>query len=184
MAISRPINPTGATRPEHYFSAYFRDPNDADPTTNLNANVDGSMTPVEFCVQVPLNGAVEITSVVITVKDATPLSDSRYGNVPPLTNGTRFVVKDDTKEFIDFFDGAPWVINRNLLSLFQDINLPTWSQGEEVLTARIRFFDRADRGILLDGTTQNLRMCFIIQDDVTGLTEHRFFASGRKILKV
>ena len=49
------------------------------------------------------------------------------------------------------------------------------------MIARCQFFDRADRGILLDGTVLNLRMCVIIRDDVSLLTQHRFFANGRRI---
>lgn len=132
----------------------------------LNANVDGT-TPQEFIIGGDKN--IEVNGLIIFVRDAT-VADGAYGAVTALTNGITIELQDsEGNVLVDALGGLPLKVNRDFYRVS-----PKIERGDDWLSAFMVFDDR----IVLSSGKQ---LVITISDDLSGLDEHYFFATGKYI---
>lgn len=161
------FGPTTARRTvADWISTYLRD------GASIEANVDGSETPVEFAFTAA--GACEIHRMIVTIQDAGSFQSNEYGNLTALTNGIDFEHSDGTTT-TDLLDGVPITTNQGWAELCYDAEPKSYS-GTQAVSQVVRWtFSRAGIPLYLaDGDTLTAR----INDNLTGLTLHRFLLQG------
>lgn len=144
------------------------------------ANVNGSVTPVEFYIQVPANMIYVINRVSINVSDASNAPYNGYGNiVGPLANGVQFWaringVKADfanppTKSNIDMYDFGP---DTQVLNFTSNIRVTRFA------------FDvlQYSQGVVYDGDKGD-QYGARIRDDLSTLDAHTITVNGYSIVK-
>ena len=143
-----------------------------DGTGIFQANVNGSVTPVEFKVDVPVDKVLFIQELVVTVRDNGQFAAGGYGALPTLTNGIKIYYKPDAvtppidrtpQKAIDC--NGCWAIIA--------------SRYEQRLTTTN---DQAHSSIHWFHTPLEIRgggwYKIIVRDDLTGLTAHTFRIHG------
>lgn len=153
-----------------YFSRFLDTVGDG--TGIFNANVNGSVTPVEFKLVVPDKTIIFIQELVVTVRDGGQFVSGGYGALPALTNGIKIYYKKRGGD--SFIDRTPqkaidcngcWAIIA--------------SRYEQRLTA---VNDQAHSSVHWFHTPLQMypggEYKIVIRDDLTGLTLHSFRIHG------
>lgn len=148
-----------------------------------NANVDGSVSPVEFLIKpsTVTNEVYEIHRMIVTIGDSSGMSANEYGNLGvPLTNGITVQVKNDSNYVFDLLDGSPVTHNAHWGHYCFDAELKDWGkgQGDEQINARWTFTN-AGAPLKLVGANGDY-LVVTINDNCTGLDEHYFMAQGQR----
>lgn len=150
-----------------FISVFLRNAGSAE------ANVNGSVTPVEFSFSPTVK--CEIHRMFVTVRDAGAFASDEYGNIAGgLTNGVEFEATDATGT-LDMLDGAPIQTNLDWSERCYDAEPKEYSGTQSVaLVARWTF---AKSGIPLFMSPGDL-LVIRINDDLTPLLSHRFLIQG------
>jgi len=149
---------------------------EAETAVSRNQNVDGSVTPVRFCLK-PNPGEVLVMSrLIFIIRDGGGMDSGGWGNNggSPLANGLRVGL---SKGGVDTdFTPIPWKSHVDLGGVAYDLTYHNWGSGNTWLTMRLTI---AKSGTLLrlDSATDD---CFWmdVQDDLTYLVEQRCMCQG------
>ena len=145
-------------------------------TGTKNANVDGSVTPVEFKLVTVANEPWEIWRLLVFVRDTLAFSAEDYGNINgPLTNGISICTVDaDGEIMVDLCDGVEVVSNADWSRLNYDVAPLDFGSGDNYLVVRWSFNKMGEPLHLKNGES----LVITVNDDLTGLVEHRFGIQG------
>lgn len=147
-----------------------------------SSNVDGSITPVDFWIE-PSLGLIsgnelefEIFSITIQLTSAGNNAVNTYGGLAALPNGVQFFAeREGSRELF----GPPFNTNDQLVTLGQSVVRVDYSGNVQIETYSFNTKSHAERGIKLrirKGVPE--KFGFIVQDDLTGLLEHRVIVRG------
>lgn len=147
-----------------------------------DANVNGSVTPVEFFVAPAANQTFLIEALHIILSDAGNPSVDGYGNIAgPLANGTQ-IFAELNNNVVNL--GSPLVDNQLFLSLGELKPRVSFSGNIQVAQYDITFPPPLNvndfSGLQLFGERGD-RFGIRVQDDLTTLQSHVFTATGRVI---
>ena len=157
------------------FYKWLRNPAQATESLQRNANVDGSSTPVVFEWAAPDGYETYWERVIVHLQDSGTFDADKYGNGLSLTNGIKVqVVWDDGTEVLDLIDGHTIIDNGDWEGMCYDFSYNSIGVGDNVAAVRWTVA-KAGKPIKLE---PNQRIRVTIQDDLTGLTKHRFNVQG------
>lgn len=144
-----------------------------------NMAVDGSTTPEIFTFRAGAD-AVDIVRLIITMLGgSTAMDDGKFGNISALTNGMVLRIYNGLHKTIFNFK-----TNRDIKQFCYDVqysdNAPAGSTG---LSARITFGGQDKHGVVLRVSDDDV-IQWVIQDDLTGLTNLTGSAQGHKVTTV
>lgn len=141
-----------------------------DGTGSINANVNGSVTPVEFMVTAPANTWIALNRLVVFVKDGGSFDTGSYGNGITMTTGIKIILRDADLTEEDVTVQKSIKFNTDWSAYCYDVMHHNFGSGDETLTARYTFTKDGSPIILPPGRS------FVVQinDDLTGLDEHTF----------
>jgi len=158
-----------------FYRSLFSDLNNQTAVTR-NQNVDGSVTPVRFELDVKPDEILIMSQLIFSIRDSGTLDSGGWGNNGgvPLTNGMRVG---------GIFNGCPvcftpitWKSHIDLANISHELTHHNWGQGDEFLTMKFdiaasgtRFRLRGDKGD---------RFWMDVQDDLTHLVEQRCICQG------
>lgn len=141
-----------------------------DGSGSIDANVDGSITPVDFIVTAGANEILTVYRLVITIVDTAPMDSAKYGNNIVLTNGIRFYHKSALGVETDRAAQHPILTNAAWGAYCYEMQNLNWGQGPEQVTGNYNFTEDGAPLILNPGESYIVR----ISDDLTGLIGHHF----------
>ena len=116
-----------------------------------------------------------IERIMISMEDTSGMSASDYGNIAGgLTNGWTLKVFDGEVEVLDFNEGIAVTSNAEIGFTSYDVDVKTWSTGNEILVSRFTF-GRAGQALYLP---QDHKLSVTFSDDLSGLIQHYFKIQG------
>jgi len=177
--ISEPEIPeTGTQNRKRFFSE-----------TVSGMNVDGSVTSQTFDLtsDATNNYDIKINNIVLVLSDSA-INPKNYGNVSPLTNGVDLLVKEggDTTYLVEKAKtGGNLLAQSGLPSPFGSgtgVNvLSNWSTNDDALVVTWDITQiMGGQGIRLGRGIRD-KICFCVNDDLTGLVEHFIIFQGYKL---
>lgn len=153
-----------------------------DGSGTVNANVNGSVTPVVFKLLPGAGERFELSRMIAEIgDDGGAFSGANYGNITgPLTNGVDvgiYNVSDDSL-VLDLCGGLAIDSNRAWGRVAYD-NQEVVFGAVSALSVRWSFFkdNHLQRGLIID---ENTYFAVTVNDDLTTLTEHYFTLRGLK----
>src|SRR3990172_8022826 len=156
----------------------------SDDAAIKNMNVDGSVTPVKFIIQPPVDEDYELVAMRLTLAD-TGMAYSSFGGIAALTNGLLIRIIGDFPApdtvLIDILDGIPVKDNAQLSSHLIDRGVAEITGGTlDLFTGSVRFADDINTNLILEGAT-NQRLEVLVQDNLTGLVYFYIKVLGYRI---
>ncbi len=146
-----------------------------DGTGTKNAIGDYSSVATPFKITCPANSLVTVHRMLVLIRDTGAMAAEEYGAAAALANGIEIAVYDDTPaEVIDLTDGVEITTNAGWGRLCYDVDVKTWSTGDEILLVRYTFSKSGQPLNLAPGWSFRV----ILNDDHTNLVEHYFTAQG------
>ena len=154
---------------------------DGLPDGEQNANVNGSITPVDFYVQPVPGETFAIKHISIEVSDSGNPGIDDYGNiVGPLANGIGFFVELDG---VKFQQGTNYHSNRELMNLGPVTQQLDFSGSTKVTIFNFDLASYDERGIVIQGK-KNEKFGITINDDLTTLIHHGFNIKGMAFTEI
>lgn len=141
-----------------------------DGTGSINANVDGSVTPVDFKVTIPAGKVGIVHRLIVTIRDSGSLDSGLYGNNITLVNGIDVIYKDPYGNETVRSAQHPIKSNIDWAAYCYDVEIHPWGSGDQGMFARYTFTKDGAPLVLPAGSEYIIR----INDDLTGLTAHHF----------
>lgn len=183
--VVHPHPPRGETPHPIPYRNYFKD---TSPTPSNDMAVDGSVTPVEFCIFSSQEKDIYIKSISVEIEDTGSMNLNKYGNVAALTNGVEFIHFTQAEGEYILHEGIQ--TNKEFIRLGVDTGavgtgVDTYladvgGGGAEKSYLPIINFDQSfgmKWGLKLSkGTTD--RLIFRVNDDLSSLTTHNAIAYG------
>lgn len=162
-----------------YFSRFMDTVGDA--TGTVEQAVNGSVTPVEFCVTAPSGYAYIVHALTITYAVTGKLDSGGYGNGSALTNGVAVYeknpdgsVKRDATFQLPIKSNVTWsAYSFNSSSL-------TFGSGDESLSFKYDFIDDSAPIVLSPGQSY----CLKVQDDLSAVCNNHYARVGMVKVKV
>jgi len=139
-----------------------------------NANGNYASAAEEFKIDCPEGQLMEVARMLVQIRDTGAMAAEEYGAIAELTNGVTLKIFDGSDSVVDLTDGVPITTNAGWGRLCYDVDVKTWSTGDEVLLARLTFSKFGQPICLRPG--HSLRVT--LNDDLTGLGEHYFTVQG------
>lgn len=141
----------------------------------IEANVDGSSTPVEFYYTVPAGDTLDIARLLVYIKDFGTFDADLYGNGAVLTNGIDVKVeRAGALPDEDLLDGESIKTNAEWQGLAYDFIYNDIGTGDNVASVRWTFA-RMGKPLRLEAGD---RFVVTVNDNLTVLTAHRFQIQG------
>lgn len=149
-----------------------------DGTGSKQATGNYSGAADEFYIQPGVSAIYRIYAMMVHIRDTSVNDSGNYGAITgPLTNGITMAVADGGGTLIDLTDNVPIKTNSDWARIAGiDIVQGVYTAGDEYLSVMIRF-DLADAPLRLDGSASE-RFAVTLNDDFSGLTDHRFHVYG------
>ena len=150
-----------------------------DGSGNINANVDGSVTPILFKCDPPVEGTFVFAELTVIIEGSGNFTTGSYGGGAALTNGLQLGLFDkDTGEPIVELT-APHRVRTNVdWALYAyPVTLSSWGAGTSHITANWDARKAGGAGVALVAGTQ-AALGVKISDDLTGLGNHFFVLKG------
>lgn len=151
-----------------------------DGSGGKNANLDFGATPDIFFIQPPAGAIYRISSLVVTIMDATGFTSALYGSLAALTTGIGLRVEGTSGTIVDLAHGVKIKSNAEWHQRCFDTVLTSWGAGDDILAVRWDFRKLAGQMLRLDRDDNAERLEVTLDDDLTGLTGHFFVAHGYK----
>lgn len=151
----------------------FLDTN-GDGTGSKNANVDGSVTPVEFKLTIPSGYRAYLSRMIVHIRDSGSIDAGSYGNGITMSNGLQ-VEYTYRGRSIDLLDGMPIQTNADWGRVCYDVSNTDFGSGDNFVQVRWTFA-KAGGPLPLSGGQE-----FIVRvrDNLSGLEEHTFSLQGQ-----
>ena len=139
-------------------------------------SVNGSVTPVDFFVQPPVDEVWYIAKWMLYLQDGKGFDITTWGSNGALTNGLDLKVEVNgvTVNQLDF----PVKHNGDIARIAYDMQLHEFGNGDDILTAQWSFTEMG-QFLRLDGAT-NDKLIVTVQDDLTGITTQHIHIQGFK----
>ncbi len=148
-----------------------------DGTGVSDATGDYSVSPVTFIFRPAADQLIQVATFEVSIKDMSIVS-GRYGNIMGgLVNGYVFRLKDDVGGDQALLAGRVFKTSADFAASGADASVFSQGAGGEVLTATWNLRNRFDVVQGLNGATGQ-RIEVTLNDDFTGLDEHRFQVQG------
>lgn len=148
-----------------------------DGTGGKNANGNYASAADILYIQPPAGYTFHIARMIVEIEDTGVMRAEYYGSTNgALTNGIQVREQDDSGTINDLTDGVPIKTNAGWGSQCYDVDVKSWGAGNEVLLVRWTFA-ASGAPIVLDGAN-NERLEVVLNDDLSGLVEHRFMVQG------
>jgi hypothetical protein len=136
--------------------------------------VDGSTTPVIFTARAGVT-PTDVTRVLLYIESSGATASNKYGDLTKLTRGTVFRIYNGVHKTVFNFKS-----NGEIKSFCYDTDpLGAIGTGNPSISARITFAGSDKHGVALRLSDDD-RLQFIVQDDLTGLLIHNAILEGHK----
>lgn len=134
---------------------------------------------VIFYIQPGATERIVVTDLIAFLQDATSWDATEYGSGSALANGITVRKMTGTSTLVeDITVGHPVQHNAEWTVIAHDRDRTAWGAGDEAMTMVIAFGHMGiNPGLILDGSKSD-RLEVLINDDLSGLTDHRFLAHG------
>lgn len=147
------------------------------PNGSNNINVDASAAVQKASIAPEPGQIFVIHRMIVSIGDTAGMLADEYGNLgSALTNGINLKRYQDGVEKQDYMDGVPIKTNSSWGALCYDVDLKTWGAGPELLVVRWTFSKSGSPITLRGGKLDSLSI--EVNDDLSGLTDHRFMMQG------
>lgn len=147
--------------------------------SNFSANVNGSVTPVNFYAG-PASGKVwRIERMIISIEDNAVFNAENYGGISTLSNGilVRKLRSGPTDTVIlDLLDGRPVTSMVKWASFCYDGQYSDFGSGNNFYEVRWTF-SRSGTPLKLSGHNQE-KLVVTVRDDLSTLVSHTFHIQG------
>jgi len=147
-----------------------------DGTGTIEATGNYAAAPVEFFVQPQAGQIVQITRLVVYVRDVGFMRANEWADQPALTNGVVIQHKDSSGILSDITNGRPLTTSPDLDAICATFRKTDYAGIEEALVGIIDFRENG-APIRLDGDLDS-RLVVTLNDNFSGLTGQRFRALG------
>jgi hypothetical protein len=140
-----------------------------------DANVDGSVTPVEFVYENNEFKTVELERMLVYVEDNGTFDSDKYGNGLVLTTGVGVAIKTAADVIrLDLLDGEPIKTIGEWAAMCYDVDHQDYGVGNEYAAVRWTFA-RAGKPLRI---RRGERLVVTINDDLSTLVAHWFQVQG------
>jgi hypothetical protein len=176
VQVPQYVRSVDSAGPQRTLLSRFLDTN-GDGSGTKNANGNYSAAEEIFYIQPGAAQVFRIARMLVTIEDTNGMSATDYGNITSgLSTGVEIRVQDDSGTLVDLTDGLPVTNNAGWGSFCYDVDLKTWSTGNELLLVRWTF-TKSGQYIRLRGAN-NERLEVVLNDQLTGLVGHYFLVQG------
>jgi hypothetical protein len=150
-----------------------------DGTGTKNANGNYAAATV-FRIQPGANQVFVIKTLTWFMRDNSAFNSGSYGGGLTLTNGVILRTQNGGGTIYNFMDGLNVFTNADIARLAGIIDYVDLSSGtgDDFLRAVIDFEQLLGQPLTLTQTNNNERLEIVLQDNFTGLIQHRFQAGG------
>jgi hypothetical protein len=150
-------------------------------SSNINANVNGSVTPVDFEFKPGPNEVYVLDRILFYGLGTTNVTSTSYVDLVALTNGVEITLNNSAGIVSNVTNDLPLKTNDDICNLCYDSRQNLFGANPRSISARYSFFKETGfRGILLDGTNGE-KLIITINDNLTALVSHRFKAGAFKL---
>ena len=147
-----------------------------DGTGTTNAIGDYSSTPLSLRLQLNEPELVKIRRMIVKVQDDGTFDAELYGNGITLTNGIRMYHRNKTNDILEEITAFPIKSTGDWAGHCYDVNHFTFGTGDEIISVRWTF---ANSGLdLIVNFAEGEYIEILLNDDFTGLVEHKFQVQG------
>lgn len=143
-------------------------------SNQLEANVNGSSTPVEFFYTIPAGDTYDIARLLVYIKDSGTFDADLYGNGAVLTSGMEIKVERLGLPDQDLLDGVTIKTNAEWQSVAYDFSYNSIGSGDNVASVRWTFA-KSGKPLRLEAGD---RFVITVNDNLTVLKGHRFHVQG------
>jgi hypothetical protein len=148
-----------------------------DGTGSIDGNIDGSVTPQILRIKASVD-ILYVERIIIFWQDTQPAA-TKYGGIAQLANGVqllykRFVGDPEETTLIDLTAGSPIIDNSHWKALCHDEIFQSYGTGDDAATYRYTFSKDTGGSPLVLTAANKEELQIVINDDLTGLTEHHF----------
>jgi len=133
----------------------------------------------DFYIQPPPDEVFKILSLTVNIQDTGDFDIAKYGNGITLINGIKIQIKQGSTLLVDLTTNSKIIHNGDWKYLTEKFDYITYGAGDNLLLIPINFIEAFGQPIYLDGSI-NEKLVVTVQDDFTGLTEHKFTVRGNK----
>lgn len=137
--------------------------------STVEANVDGSVTPATYSYACPADETIELERLLVYIQDTGNFNVASYGNGITLANGLEIEAAG-----VDLLDGQPIKTNADWAALCYDLSYFSFGVGDNAAAVRWTF-GKAGAPLILESLET---IAVTVNDDMTGLTGHRFMVQG------
>jgi len=170
------VRSTDSAGPQRTLLSRFLDTN-GDDTGTKNANGDYSGAEEIFYIQPGAAQVFRLARMIVSIEDTSGMAARDYGNITNgLTNGVQVRNQNDSGTLVDLTDGLPVQDNSSWGQFCYDVDLKTWSTGNELLVVRWTF-SKFGQFVRLNGAN-NERLEVVLNDNLSGLVRHYFLVQG------
>lgn len=144
-----------------------------------NANGNYASAEEEFLIAPPSGKTYRLLRLHWHIADGTINNTNQYGGIASLTNGCNLVVRESvgSTTLFNLTDNVPVQQNTHLARIAQIQMRETGFTGGEDYLKSVIPLDATGTSVRLDGTAGEY-LAVTVNDDLTGLTQHRFFVYG------
>ena len=135
--------------------------------TDIQMNVDGSVTPQVFKLVCPTGYVIQLESIAVFIKDSSPFTVNKYGKLPTLTNGMLIEYTNGTK-VTDVTSQLAIKSNGDWLAYALESRTTDFGGGKQLLSAEYNFSEHGKSLRLSAGDEYRVT----VRDNLTGLLDH------------
>lgn len=146
-------------------------------TINIIADYSGAAT--DFWIEPPAGEIWHILRIMVKISDSGNFRPEWYGANGPLTNGLKIIHEVNSVDN-DLTGQLPIRNIGEMAAYMFDIKLHDFGAGDKFITGRWSF-SRSGVALALNGDT-NDKLIVRVNDDMSGLTGHKFIAQGHKLV--
>lgn len=145
-------------------------------TKNANGDYSGGVT--TFALAPPAATIYRVARMIVSIGDEKEMRADGYGAiVAALTNGIQVRIHNGSDTVLDLTDGVPIKTNTQWGAACYDVEPKTFGAGPNGLLVVRWTFTKAGQFLRLDGTA-NEELQVVLNDNLTALISHYFFAQG------
>lgn len=149
---------------------------DTDGAGSADANVDGSVTPVDFVFLAGSRCVLEVLErLIVGGSGAGSMASSSYVTLTTLTNGIEIEHRNARGDVLDLLDGEPITSNSVWAQVCYDATEVSFSGGGNKALSVRWTWGRSGKPLPLGAGD---RVIARVSDDLSALTRHRFQVQG------